>query len=128
MAGGNVVVEATTSSSTESLLSSRVSYEHSLSHVDDKLRSLQSCLRWMCVDQSDTKHVMISWSLFLFLGIFVPTTSRFILSYAPTCRAYDVVVQLSLTSASGFSYLCLSAFIRCYDLCRFLFIDKMNFF
>ncbi|RRT68801.1 hypothetical protein B296_00032152 [Ensete ventricosum] len=47
----------------------------------------------------------------LLLGIFAPTASHFVLSCALTCHTYDVV-QLSLTSASGLSYLYLSAFIR----------------
>ncbi|RRT31732.1 hypothetical protein B296_00056994 [Ensete ventricosum] len=44
---------------------------------------------WMCVDQSNAKRAMISWSLFL-LGVFVATTSHFVFSYAPTYRVYDV--------------------------------------
>ncbi|RWW30398.1 hypothetical protein GW17_00005014 [Ensete ventricosum] len=71
---------------------------------------------------------MASWSLFLLLGVFVPTASHFILSCAPTHYVYDVVVQLSLTFATNLSYLCPSAFVRHYDLHRFLFLDKINFF
>ncbi|RWV98270.1 hypothetical protein GW17_00038894 [Ensete ventricosum] len=91
MAGGCIVVEATTSNNTEPLLPSRASYARNLSRVSDKLRSSRSYLGWMCVDQSDARHAMVSWSLFL-LGIFVPTCSHFILSYAPTHRAYNVVL------------------------------------
>ncbi|THU67235.1 hypothetical protein C4D60_Mb05t22520 [Musa balbisiana] len=36
-----------------------------------------------------------------------------------------MVVQLSLTFISSLSYLCLFAFIRRYDLHRFLFLDKL---
>ncbi|RZS23071.1 hypothetical protein BHM03_00055928 [Ensete ventricosum] len=79
------------------------SYAHDLTRASDKLRSFRSCLRWICVDQSNVRHAMISWSLFI-LGIFVPTISHFVLSYAPTHCDYDVVVQLSLTSAFGLSY------------------------
>ncbi|RWV86058.1 hypothetical protein GW17_00052091 [Ensete ventricosum] len=50
----------------------------------------------MCVDQSEARHLMVFWCLFL-LGVFVPTTSHFVLSCAPIHCAYDVVVQLSLT-------------------------------
>ncbi|RWW18110.1 hypothetical protein GW17_00017920 [Ensete ventricosum] len=46
------------------------------------LRSFQSCLRWMCINQTDARHAMVSRSLFL-LSIFVPTASHFVLSYAP---------------------------------------------
>ncbi|RWW59429.1 hypothetical protein BHE74_00033638 [Ensete ventricosum] len=42
-------------------------------------------------NQSDTRHVMVSWSLFL-LDIFIPTTSHFVLSYAPTSCAYNMMV------------------------------------
>ncbi|RWV92337.1 hypothetical protein GW17_00045302, partial [Ensete ventricosum] len=79
-------VEATTNSSTKPLLPSRASYARSLSHVDDKLKSFRSCLKWMCVNESEAMHVMI------FRSLFVPTTSHFVLSCAPTNRAYDVVV------------------------------------
>ncbi|RRT43559.1 hypothetical protein B296_00047367 [Ensete ventricosum] len=91
MTEGCIVVEATNSSSIEPLLPSRASYACSLSRAGDKLRSFRSCLKWMCVDQSKARHAMVSWSLFL-LGIFVPTVSHFVLLYAPTHRAYDVVV------------------------------------
>ncbi|RRT85382.1 hypothetical protein B296_00010168 [Ensete ventricosum] len=50
MAGGGVVVEVTTSSSTEPLLLSRVLYARSLSRVDIELRNFRSYLRLMCVD------------------------------------------------------------------------------
>ncbi|RWV77324.1 hypothetical protein GW17_00061865, partial [Ensete ventricosum] len=53
----------------------------------------------MCVDQY-AKHTTVSY-LNLLLGIFVPTTSHFIFSYAFTRDAYDMVVQLSLTSTSA---------------------------
>ncbi|RWV82843.1 hypothetical protein GW17_00055619, partial [Ensete ventricosum] len=76
-------VEAITNSNIEPLLPSKGSYAHSLSRVGDKLRSFLSCLRWMCIGQSDTRHTMISWSLF-FLGIFIFNASHFVLYYAPT--------------------------------------------
>uniref|UniRef100_A0A804J3L8 Uncharacterized protein n=1 Tax=Musa acuminata subsp. malaccensis TaxID=214687 RepID=A0A804J3L8_MUSAM len=46
----------------------------------------------MCIDQSNARHAVVSWSLFLLLGVFVPTASHFVFSYAPTHPAYDVVV------------------------------------
>uniref|UniRef100_A0A804L515 Uncharacterized protein n=1 Tax=Musa acuminata subsp. malaccensis TaxID=214687 RepID=A0A804L515_MUSAM len=74
---GGIVVEATTSSNTESLLPSKTSYAHSLSRADDELRSFQP---------------LVSWSLFFLLGIFISIVSLFVLSYATTSRAYDMVV------------------------------------
>ncbi|RRT79798.1 hypothetical protein B296_00017627 [Ensete ventricosum] len=91
MAGGCIVVKAITNSNTEPLLPSRAPYAHGLSCVGDKHRSFRSYLRWMCVDQSDIRHTMVSWSLFL-LGAFILTASHFVLSYAPTHHAYDVVI------------------------------------
>ncbi|RZS10512.1 hypothetical protein BHM03_00041759 [Ensete ventricosum] len=85
-----VIVDATTNSRIEPLL--MASYAHSLSHADVELRSFQSCLKWMCIDQSNTRHRMVSLSLFFLLGIFVPTAFHFVLSCAPTCHAYDIVV------------------------------------
>ncbi|THU48539.1 hypothetical protein C4D60_Mb06t00020 [Musa balbisiana] len=70
----------------------RVWYARSLSHADDKLRSFRFYLRWMCINQFNAKHAMVSWSVFLLLGIFVFTASHFVLSYAPTHPTYDVVV------------------------------------
>ncbi|RWW69237.1 hypothetical protein BHE74_00023182 [Ensete ventricosum] len=92
MAGGGIVVEVTTNNSTELLLPSRESYARNLSCVDPELRSFRSCLRWMCVDQFNGRHAMVSYSLFLLLDIFVPTASHFILSCALTYRAYDMVI------------------------------------
>ncbi|RRT47565.1 hypothetical protein B296_00050228 [Ensete ventricosum] len=53
-------MEATTSSNIELLLPNRASYARNLSRVDDKLKSFQSCLKWMCVDQSDIRHAVVS--------------------------------------------------------------------
>ncbi|XP_065001829.1 uncharacterized protein LOC135634978 [Musa acuminata AAA Group] len=67
-----------------------------------------------------SRHAVVSWSLFLLLGVFILIASHFVLSCALTRCAYDVVVQLSLTSSSGLSYLCLFAFVH-----HFLFLDKL---
>ncbi|RWW07742.1 hypothetical protein BHE74_00043560, partial [Ensete ventricosum] len=64
-------VEAIINNSTKPLLFSRVLYTRNLFHANDELRNLRSHLRWMCVDQSNDRHTMISWPLFLQLGIFV---------------------------------------------------------
>ncbi|RWW04642.1 hypothetical protein GW17_00032124 [Ensete ventricosum] len=104
-------MEATTNNSTEPLLPSSASYTLNLSRIDNELRSFRSYLKWMCIDKSNAKHAIVSWSLFLLLGVFVPIASNFILSYTLNRHTYDVMVQLSLTSASDLSYLCLSAFV-----------------
>ncbi|RRT52636.1 hypothetical protein B296_00041155 [Ensete ventricosum] len=126
MVKGCIIVEATTNSSTKPLLLSRALYTRILSHVVDKFRSVWSYLRWMYIDQSDAKHIMVHWSLFL-LGIFILIASDFVLSYALINRTYDVV-DFSLTNASDLSYLCLSVFIHRYDLHHFLFHDKIDIF
>ena len=59
-------------------------------------------------------------TIFLLLSIFVSAISHFVLYCAPTCRAYDMVVQLSLTSTFDLSYIYLSVFVR-----HFLFLDKL---
>ncbi|XP_008805602.1 uncharacterized protein LOC103718515 [Phoenix dactylifera] len=107
------------------LLPRKASYTRSLSHAGDELKSFRSCLRWLCVDQSDTPRAVVSWSLFFLLGLFVPAASHFLLIYSPARRPYDLAVQLSLTAVSALSYLCLSAFHRRYGLRRFLFLDKL---
>ncbi|WOL00472.1 hypothetical protein Cni_G09185 [Canna indica] len=123
--GDAIVVSSSCSSNAEPLLPRKASYTRSLSRSDDELRFFRSCLRWLCVDQSDFLSAVISWSLFLLLGVFVPTASHFVLNCSPGRRAYDVVVQLSLTSASALAYVCLTAFVRRYGLRRFLFLDKL---
>ncbi|RWW01034.1 hypothetical protein GW17_00035948 [Ensete ventricosum] len=55
-------MEATTNNTNERSLPSKISYSHSLSRVDDKLKNFQSYLRWMHVDQSDARNVTIFWS------------------------------------------------------------------
>ncbi|RWV98447.1 hypothetical protein GW17_00038703 [Ensete ventricosum] len=49
-----------------------MSYVCSLSHIDDELRIFRSCIRWMCVDQSDARRAIAFSSLFLLLGVFCP--------------------------------------------------------
>ncbi|RZR79752.1 hypothetical protein BHM03_00005559 [Ensete ventricosum] len=61
------------------------------------------------------------------VGVFVPTASHLIFSYAPTYHIYDMTAHLFLTSVSNLSYLCLSTFVHCYGFYRFLFLDKIFF-
>ncbi|RZR75720.1 hypothetical protein BHM03_00000200 [Ensete ventricosum] len=92
------VVEATTINNTKSLLLSRASYACSLSCTEGELRSFQSYLRWMCIDQFDARHVVVSWSLFLLLDIFVSLTSP---STSPTSTSSPEVVYKVLWYLSG---------------------------
>ncbi|RWW07924.1 hypothetical protein BHE74_00037106 [Ensete ventricosum] len=63
-----------------------MSYACSFSRADDELKSFRSCLCWMCVDQSDTRHAMVSWSRFLLLGVFVSTAFLFVNPVLPYLR------------------------------------------
>ncbi|XP_058070819.1 uncharacterized protein LOC131219599 [Magnolia sinica] len=97
--------------------------------TDDDLRSFRSCLRWMCLDQSNCFRAIISWTLFILLTIVVPTLSHFILACS-NCdwkhqRPYDIAVQLSLSIIATLSFICLTHFISKYGLQRFLFLDKL---
>ncbi|RWW07992.1 hypothetical protein GW17_00028589, partial [Ensete ventricosum] len=51
-------VETTTTSDFKPLLPSRGSYTRNLSRAEYELKSFRSCHRWMCVDQSDARHVV----------------------------------------------------------------------
>ncbi|THU71989.1 hypothetical protein C4D60_Mb04t07370 [Musa balbisiana] len=57
MVRGGIVVEATTSSSTEPLLHSRALYTRSLSRFDDELRSFQSYLSGLLVPLPPPGHL-----------------------------------------------------------------------
>ncbi|XP_072973079.1 uncharacterized protein [Typha angustifolia] len=131
MAKGGVIAvidadETTTTSSRRTpLLSHKESvYTRCLSHADDELKSFRSCLRYLCVDQSDLPHAVASWSLFVFLAILVPLFAH--LFFVHHRRPYDSVVQLSLSSASSLSFISLSAFVRRFGLRRFLFLDRLR--
>ncbi|RWW52813.1 hypothetical protein BHE74_00040747 [Ensete ventricosum] len=52
-------MEATTNNNIELLLPNRVSYIRNLSYASNKLKSLQSYLKWMCVNQFDAMHAMV---------------------------------------------------------------------
>ncbi|XXG81937.1 hypothetical protein AAC387_Pa09g2465 [Persea americana] len=100
------------------------------SRAGDELKSFRSCLRWLCVDQSNPCRAFISWTIFFVLAIAVPSLSHFVLS-CPNCdkghrRPYDSTVQLSLTVIAALSFICLSRFVRKYGLRRFLFLDKLR--
>ncbi|KAJ0981848.1 hypothetical protein J5N97_010103 [Dioscorea zingiberensis] len=69
---------------------------------------------------------LTSWALFLLLAIIIPIISHFVLSYAPTHRAFDSVAELSLTGADALSYYTLARFLRLYGLRRFLTLDKVH--
>ncbi|KAF9589488.1 hypothetical protein IFM89_024759 [Coptis chinensis] len=113
----------------QSLLNKNKVFGRSISHAADELHNFRSCLRWMCVDQSNPCRACLSWFLFFFLAIVVPCLSHFILACADCDgklhRPYDGVVQLSLSSVSTVSFLCLSRFFRQYGLRRFLYLDKL---
>ncbi|RWW18166.1 hypothetical protein GW17_00017860 [Ensete ventricosum] len=66
------------------MLPRRMSYTYNLSHVNDELKSFRSFLRWMYVDQFDARYIMVSWSLFLLLSIFIFIASHFVLFMPPT--------------------------------------------
>ncbi|KAE9594108.1 hypothetical protein Lal_00017011 [Lupinus albus] len=114
----------------ESLLErKRSKYTRSISHVNDELHSFRSYLRWMCVDQSNPFTAALSWFVFLLFAVAVPAASHFFLA-CPSCdarhsRPFDAVVQLSLSSVSALSFLCLARFVSKYGLRRFLFFDKL---
>ncbi|KAG5094048.1 hypothetical protein JHK84_049636 [Glycine max] len=120
---------ATTATASTALLDRRGKYNRSVSNLNDEFHTFRSYIRWMCVDQSNPFTAALSWSLFLLLAVAVPAASHFLLA-CPDCdarhsRPYDAVVQLSLTSVSALSFLCLAVFVRKYGLRRFLFFDKL---
>ncbi|RWW19866.1 hypothetical protein GW17_00016053 [Ensete ventricosum] len=92
---------------------------------DDELCGLRSCLRWMCLDQSNAGLAVVSWVALFVLAVAVPAASHFVLCYRPHRRPYDLVAQLSLTVASALSFLTLSPATRRYGLRRFFFLDKL---
>ncbi|GMJ10365.1 hypothetical protein like AT3G20300 [Hibiscus trionum] len=100
-----------------------------ISHAQDELHSFRTYLRWMCVDQSNIYMACLSWFMFIVFGLVVPSVSLFLLA-CPGCdathsRPYDWVVQLSLSSVSALSFVCLTGFVKKYGLRRFLFFDKL---
>ncbi|RWV88984.1 hypothetical protein GW17_00048890 [Ensete ventricosum] len=115
-------MEATTNSSTELLLSSKVSYTRSLSHVVDELISFWSSLMWMCVNQFDARYAMVSWSYLSPLVHFHP----YYLSLHPLLHPNLPGLQyVQLFLISSFD---LSALVHHYDLHYFIFFDKMDHF
>lgn len=94
-------------------------------HAKDELRTFRSCLRWMCVDQTDKWRSAISWILFIVMGYAVPSLSHFVLLYSDKRRSYDIVVEFSLTAVATLSFVSLSGLLRRIGLVRFLFIDKL---
>ncbi|CAM0909910.1 unnamed protein product [Alopecurus aequalis] len=97
-----------------------------MSRPDDELQSFRSCLRLVCLDHSTPGRAAVSWLLFLLLAVVVPAVEHFLLAFRPTRRPFDAVVQLSLSAASGASFLCLSSFFRRIGLRRLLYLDKLQ--
>ncbi|XP_020110285.1 uncharacterized protein LOC109725491 isoform X2 [Ananas comosus] len=103
------------------------SYARCLSHAGDELKSFRTCLRWMCVDHSDTLRSAVSWSMFFFLSAAVPAADHLLLIPASSPRRrYDAVVQLSLSAAAALAYLSLSGFVRRHGLRRLLLLDRLR--
>ncbi|KAL9236580.1 hypothetical protein vseg_011230 [Gypsophila vaccaria] len=97
---------------------------------DDELKSFRIFLIWACVDQSNPFKTTLSFSVFFLFCIGVPFISHFVISCS-TCndedhkQPFDSIVELSLSSISVLSYLCLTHYVRKYGLRRFLFLDKL---
>ncbi|TXG46881.1 hypothetical protein EZV62_026175 [Acer yangbiense] len=94
------------------------------------LKNFNSCLKWVCVDQSNLWRAGLSWLIFFLLAIISPLVSHFFL-LCSGCdknhqRPYDAIVQLSLSVFATISFLCLSSWSRKYGLNRFLFLDKLS--
>lgn len=113
----------------EPLMDRSTRFQRTISHAQDELHSFRTYLRWMCVDQSNIWTTTLSWFLFIVLGLVVPCLSHFFLACsscdAKHARPYDWVVQLSLSSVSTMSFVCLTSFVKKYGLKRFLFFDKL---
>lgn len=116
-------------STREPLMDRSTRFQRTISHAQDELHSFRTYLRWMCVDQSNIWTTTLSWFLFIVLGLAVPCLSHFFLACsscdAKHARPYDWVVQLSLSSVSTMSFVCLTRFVKKYGLKRFLFFDKL---
>lgn len=114
----------------EALISTKdKAYSGHFTYEGEELKSLRSCLKWACIDQSNKWRASLSWSVFFLLAICVPLCSNFLLSCS-TCdssyrRPYDAIVQLSLSSVATLSFISLSSFARKYGLRKFLFLDKL---
>ncbi|GMI63779.1 hypothetical protein like AT3G20300 [Hibiscus trionum] len=107
----------------------RARFQRSISHAQDEFQTFRTYLRLMCVDQSNIWTTCLSWFSFIVLGLVVPSLSHFLLACS-TCdakhaRPYDWVVQLSLSSVSATSFVCLTRFVKKYGLKRFMFFDKL---
>ena len=104
------------------LLRRRRSYQRSMSHAHDELRSFRSCLKWMCVDHSDGGSAAASWLVFALLAVAVPVSARVALPR----RAYDTQVQASLTLTAALAYLTLTSLVRRRGLRRLLYLDRLR--
>uniref|UniRef100_A0ACD6ACR8 Uncharacterized protein n=1 Tax=Avena sativa TaxID=4498 RepID=A0ACD6ACR8_AVESA len=100
--------------------------QRTMSRADDELQWFRSCLRWVCMDHSAPGGAALSWLLFVLLAVVVPAIAHFLLAFRPSRRPFDAVVQLSLSAASGASFLCLSSSFRRIGLRRLLYLDKLQ--
>ncbi|GMI63778.1 hypothetical protein like AT3G20300 [Hibiscus trionum] len=107
----------------------RARFQRTISHAQDEFQTFRTYLRLMCVDQSNIWTTCLSWFSFIVLGLVVPSLSYFLLACstydAKHARPYDWVVQLSLSSVSATSFVCLTRFVKKYGLKRFMFFDKL---
>ncbi len=113
----------------ETFLSKSTQISGYLDNEGAELKGFTSCLKWVCLDQSNFWRTSLSWSIFFLLTIGVPLVSQFALSCS-SCdqnhsRPYRVVVQVSLSVFAMLSFVCLSRWSRKYGLRRFLFLDKL---
>lgn len=96
-----------------------------------ELQWFRSCLKWMCVDQSNPWSSGLSWSIFFLLAAGVPFFSHYFLLSCFGCdekhaRPYDAILQLSLSSLAALSFITLSGMVNKYGIRRLLFLDKLS--
>lgn len=98
--------------------------------LDKSLQRIDLYLSFMGFNQSSVRKFVISWGVFLAIGIFLPV-AVLELSNCPGCekgqiKSFEIGMVVSQACLAAASLLCLSHNFRKYGVRKFLFVDRYS--
>ncbi|KVH95669.1 Protein of unknown function DUF3537 [Cynara cardunculus var. scolymus] len=105
--------------------------EEGRTHLDKSLQRLNFYLCLLGFDQSSVIRCVISWVMFLVIGVAIPVVVLLLTTNCLSCDLYQIngfelVIVASHACLAAVALLCLSHNLRKYGIRKFLFVDQYS--